>query len=138
MPEELRLNNATALGKALLLVTAVPWTISVFFYSAMHFTYGRDADRLRVSGRGHGDSPDTTLNVLPSHASLNLMHQAKLRALHLNSCSSSEFGEESARVSRSASRAELGDLETPMAVAPPLSSSFATQRPSAISEGPDD
>eukprot|EP01068_Selenidium_serpulae_P020438 Selendium_serpulae@DN847_c0_g1_i1.p1 len=82
MPEELRLNNATALGKSLLLVTAVPWTISLFFYSGMHLTYGRDAQRLKD----------------------------ELRALGEHSCSSSEYGE-SAVVSRAASHANMRVLE---------------------------
>lgn len=42
MSEQLRSHNAEALGKTLFYLTLVPWLISFFFYSLLHFTYGKE------------------------------------------------------------------------------------------------
>lgn len=42
MPEELRKNNAEALGKTIFYMTLIPWLLSFVFYSLLHFTYGKE------------------------------------------------------------------------------------------------
>ncbi|GAB65036.1 transporter [Plasmodium cynomolgi strain B] len=46
MPEELRRNNAEALSKTLLYLTLVPWLLSFVFYSLLHFTYGKEYQKM--------------------------------------------------------------------------------------------
>jgi len=42
MPDEIRLSNAAALGRALLVTTTIPWTICTILYGLVHFTYKHD------------------------------------------------------------------------------------------------
>ncbi|CDI83486.1 transmembrane domian-containing protein, putative [Eimeria acervulina] len=46
MPEQLRLGNANALASALAFLTVIPWSISFLLYGLLHFTYGRDQQRI--------------------------------------------------------------------------------------------
>ncbi|CDJ47122.1 transmembrane domian-containing protein, putative [Eimeria brunetti] len=46
MPEQLRLGNANALASALAFLTVIPWSISFLLYGLLHFTYGRDQERI--------------------------------------------------------------------------------------------
>jgi len=47
VPEDIRLHNVNALGSALLVMCAVPWTLCFFFYGALHWTYEADLSKLR-------------------------------------------------------------------------------------------
>jgi MFS family permease len=41
-----RLENASALGNALILATVIPWSICLLLYTRLHFTYARDLEEL--------------------------------------------------------------------------------------------
>lgn len=48
LPVEVAATNARALGVSLLFLTVVPWIGSFVLYTCLHFTYGRDREKLRV------------------------------------------------------------------------------------------
>ncbi|CDJ65678.1 transmembrane domian-containing protein, putative [Eimeria necatrix] len=48
MPEQLRVGNANALAAALAFLTVIPWSISFILYGLLHFTYGRDQERMNT------------------------------------------------------------------------------------------
>eukprot|EP00746_Dinoflagellata_sp_MGD_P024372 gnl/MRDRNA2_/MRDRNA2_157203_c0_seq1.p1 gnl/MRDRNA2_/MRDRNA2_157203_c0~~gnl/MRDRNA2_/MRDRNA2_157203_c0_seq1.p1 ORF type:complete len:429 (+),score=62.31 gnl/MRDRNA2_/MRDRNA2_157203_c0_seq1:25-1287(+) len=48
MSDQDRMNNAHALGKAMLVTTVTPWMLCTILYAFVHFTYKHDRDRARA------------------------------------------------------------------------------------------
>jgi hypothetical protein len=46
------MRKARSLGSALLVLTAVPWLLCTFFFTPLHFTYGRDKAAAQERERG--------------------------------------------------------------------------------------
>ena len=54
----LDLPKAEALSRALLLMTTIPWTLCALVYSAVHWTYPRDAARVRAVAAAAAAAPE--------------------------------------------------------------------------------
>lgn len=54
---EIDLPKATALGKSLLIFTAVPWTLCLVLYTGLHWTYRRDCPKRLAVEQGPSLQP---------------------------------------------------------------------------------